>query len=129
MVIAEIPDDGLLEGLGLLEGDESVAAADERVTAEAAVDDRLEQERSPGGAAQVQLGPERGEQVCGEHGVGHRSAGTKNDPLGSLVEQWRAVRSRWVLRTGAQAPALLVAPRPPVQGREGHRPARVGAPA
>ena len=45
MVVGEIADDRLGEPLCLLEGDEAVAAADERVAPEAAAVDGLEQER------------------------------------------------------------------------------------
>ncbi len=53
VVVAEVADDGLVERLGLLERDEAVAAADERVATEAPLLDGLEQE---GGAAGARAG-------------------------------------------------------------------------
>ena len=63
MVVGEVADDRLVETLRLLERDEPRAGADEGVTAEPALLDRLEQEARRGTRAQAEVGPERSEQV------------------------------------------------------------------
>ncbi len=73
VVVAEVADDWLGQRFGLLEADEAVAAADERVAPEPALLDGLEQERPAARAAQVEVGPERGEEIgvedgCAVHG-------------------------------------------------------------
>ena len=90
MVVAEVADDRRVEALGLLERDEALAAADERVAAEPALVDGLEQERGTSRLAQPEIGRER----CDEVGVDGRDChrfGNENDPLGSRVEQQRVV--------------------------------------
>jgi hypothetical protein len=71
VVVAEVADDRLVERLRLLEGDEAVAAADERVAAEPALLDGFEQERGPPALAQLQVRPERGDEI-GVDGCGKR---------------------------------------------------------
>ena len=68
MVVAEIADDRLVEGFGLCERDEAVAAPDERVAAEPPLFDGLEQKCSAAGCAQVEVCPERGEEIGVEDG-------------------------------------------------------------
>ncbi len=67
-VVGEVPDDRLARLLGLLVGDQARAAADEGVAPEPAALDRLEQEARPPGRAQLQVGPERGEEIGVENG-------------------------------------------------------------
>jgi hypothetical protein len=74
VVVAEVADDRLVELLGLLERDEPLAVADERVAAEPAAVDRLEQERCAAARAQVEVGGERRDQR-GVEGPGHRLLG------------------------------------------------------
>ena len=64
VVVGEVADDRLAERLGLLEGDEPGARADEGVPPEPALLDRLEQEARRGALAQAEVGAERREQVC-----------------------------------------------------------------
>jgi hypothetical protein len=86
VVVAEIPDDGLAEAFGLLERDEPVAAADERVAAEPPLVDRFEQEGRAGRLAQAEVGRERCEEVDVEFGDCH--LGNEKRPLsGSSVER------------------------------------------
>ena len=66
MVVGEVADDRDVEALGLLEGDEPRAGADEGVTAEPALLDGLEQEARAACVAQPQVCPERGEEVGGD---------------------------------------------------------------
>ncbi len=81
-VVAEVADDRLAAALGLLVGQEPRAAADERVAPEPALLDGLEQEARTAGGAQVQVGPERGEEVgVEEAGDGHQ--GRKKTLCGS----------------------------------------------
>ena len=63
VLVAEVADDRLPAGLRLLERDQARAAADERVAAEPALLDGLEQEARAPALAQPEVGPERGEQV------------------------------------------------------------------
>ena len=58
VLVAEVADDRLAAGLGLLERDEPRAAADERVAAEPALLDGLEQEACAAALAQPEVGPE-----------------------------------------------------------------------
>ena len=68
VVVAEIADNRLVEGFGLCERDEPVAAPDERVAAEPPLFDGLEQKCSAAGCAQVEVCPERGEEIGVEDG-------------------------------------------------------------
>src|SRR5581483_10632585 len=96
VVVAEVADDRSGGPLRLPEGDEPVAAADERVPAEPALLDRLEQERRPPVRAQVEVGRERRQQVgverCG------RVHETRNDPCGSSGRAETGCRSRGYAR-------------------------------
>ena len=86
VVVAEVADDRDVELLRLLERDDAIAAPDERVAAEAALVDRLEQERRTRAPAQAEVGRERCQKVGVELGNGHRCLReqllTKNDPHG-----------------------------------------------
>src|SRR5688572_3794825 len=66
VVVGEVADHGLTELLGLLEGDEPRARAEERMPPQPAVLDRLEQEARAAGFTQPEVSPERGEQVGGD---------------------------------------------------------------
>ena len=68
MVVAQIADDGLVERLRLCERDEAVAAPDERVAAEPPLLDRFEQKCTTARSAQVEVRPERGEEIGVEDG-------------------------------------------------------------
>ena len=118
---AEVADDRLVEPLGLLERDDPVAAADERVAAEAALVDATRAGTTRcARLAQAEVGRERCEEVGVELGRWSSLGNpTKNDPCGVVGG---AVRAVGACRLRAQAPAPLVAPGPPVRGREGHRP-------
>ena len=63
VVVGEIADDGLAAGLGLLEADEPRAAAEEGMTAEPPLLDRLEQERGRGALAQAEVRAERRDEI------------------------------------------------------------------
>ena len=63
VLVAEVADDRLPAGLGLLERDQARAAADERVASQPALLDGLEQEARATALAQPEVGPERGQQV------------------------------------------------------------------
>ena len=111
VVVAEVADDGLVELLGLLEGDDPVAAADERVAAEAALVDRLEQERRAPDLAQAQVGRERCEQVGVEDGVCHRL----------LENEKRPSSGRRVERCGLSARPVYARRLPPRSWRQAHQ--------
>jgi hypothetical protein len=68
VVIGEIADDGLAARLGLRKKAEVGAAADERVSSEAAAFDRLEQEGRAAFAAEPQVGAERCDEIGGDVG-------------------------------------------------------------
>ena len=68
VVVGEVADDRLGARLCFFERDELRAAADERVAAEPAVLDRLQQERCLALLAQPQVRPERGDEVGGDDG-------------------------------------------------------------
>src|SRR5581483_2863996 len=109
--------DGVAAALGLLEAEEARAGADERVPAEAALLDRLEQEARPAELAQPQVGAERAEEVGVEHGCG-RGFGQEKRPSRVFV---RAVTGCLAPSSGAGSrPAR--APSPPRARGESHRP-------
>ena len=68
MVVAQVPDDGRLDRLGLGERDQPSAAADERMSTESALVDRLEQERCAPVSAQPQVGRKRRDEVGVDRG-------------------------------------------------------------
>jgi hypothetical protein len=70
VVVGEVTDDRLRQPLGLVDRDEPVAATDERVAAQPALVDGLEQERGAAAGAQVEVGRERGDE-CGVDGRRH----------------------------------------------------------
>ena len=84
------------------------AAADERVAAEAALLDRLEQEARAPRRAQVEVGPERSEEIGVEDGC-VMFTDMKNDPLGSSVGAVRAVGASCSRRAGSR-PARCARP-------------------
>ena len=90
MVVPEVADDGRVQRLRLFEGDEPIAVADERMPAEPALVDRLEQERRTSALAQAEVRRERSDEVGVDGRDGH-VFGNENDPLGSRVEQRRVV--------------------------------------
>jgi hypothetical protein len=67
-VVGEVADDRLAAALGLLVGEEPRAGADERVTAEPALLDRLEQEAPKAALAQAEVRPERSEEIGVQYG-------------------------------------------------------------
>jgi hypothetical protein len=80
VVVAEVADDRLPELLGLLERDDPLPAADERVAAEPSLVDRLEEKRRARGLAQPDVRRERSQEVGIECGDRHGFTDTKNDP-------------------------------------------------
>ena len=62
-VVADVPDDRLVQQLGLVHVDDARPAADERVAPEPPLVDRLEQEARAAGRAQAEIRPERGEEI------------------------------------------------------------------
>src|SRR6266508_1544034 len=74
-VVAEVADDRDVEAFDLLEGQHTAAGAHERVAAEPAALDRLQQEARAPGAAQAQVRAERGDQVGCDLGRGDDAPG------------------------------------------------------
>jgi hypothetical protein len=112
VVVRDVADHRLARRFRLVEVDDPRADADERVTAEASVLDRLEQERRVTGPAQAEVRPERGEEVGCDDGL-HDHGYEKRPSRGG----WK--RDRKVASASlAQAPAPLGAPCPPaLRGR------------
>jgi hypothetical protein len=119
VVVAEIADDRPAERFGLLERNDALAAPDERVAAESSLIDRLEEKRRTRGLAQAEIGRERCQEVDVELSRRHRKAKRPSSGRRSSGAGCRR------FRLGAQAPAPLVAPRPPGRSREDHPPRRV----
>ena len=92
VVVGEVADDGSVELLRLLEGDEPRAGADEGVAAEPSLLDRLEQEARRGALAQPQVRPEGGQQVGGDVGVRVMERKTTRQGRGERSGLWRPVR-------------------------------------
>src|SRR5205823_2890432 len=104
----------LAAGLRLLEADEPGAAAEEGVTAEPALLDRLEQERRGGPLAQAEVRAERRDEIGRDDG-GRVHGNEKRPSSGRTVE-----RCGLFERLRAQAPAPLGAPEPPRARGEEH---------
>ena len=110
VVVAQVADDGCIDRLRLVEGDEPVAAADKGMAAEPTLVDRLEQERGSPVSAQAKVRRERRQEVGIEVRSCHRKK--KTTLLGS-----RSSGAGCGALLRAQAPAPLMAPCPP--GRVG----------
>ena len=77
---------------------EARAAADERVAAEPALLDRLEQEARLAALAQAEVGPERGEEVGVEDAAGHGRFGQKKRPSAGLRSSGGGLSCAWLRR-------------------------------
>ena len=110
-LVREVPDDGHVERLRLLEADEPRAAADPGVAPEPAALDGLEQEARAPGVAQAQVRPERGQQVGVErggrcHGVGGGSRAARPQLGGAttVTAKYAPRRSPCLVVTRTRAP-------------------------